>query len=293
MFTRVGTAAAGVCLALFALAGGVPQERLEVRWIHGAEDCTTNIDPPTQVFAFDSETYILRQSKCSNWEAPFLYLFLGASRAYLHDTGAAPENGSEFPLRQAVDELIAQHEERARVTIGELIVGHSHSHTDHVAGDWQFEDRPNTSVVESRVSAIQAFFGIDDWPEEIVEFDLGGRPLVLIPTPGHVDTHVAIGDMLYPGNLYFDAHETFQAYVSSLIRVADLATGRGVSYVLGAHVEMKNEPEQIYPLGSPYQPNEHVLELGLRHLLELRDACVAMGPLPWHEVHDDFVIYPR
>ncbi len=45
-------------------------------------------EPPIQVHAYDPHTYVLRQSKATNYEAPFLYLLFGNERAILLDTGA-------------------------------------------------------------------------------------------------------------------------------------------------------------------------------------------------------------
>ena len=41
----------------------------------------------------DDDTFIMRQSKDVNYEAPFLYLLCGAERAILLDTGAAAGGG--------------------------------------------------------------------------------------------------------------------------------------------------------------------------------------------------------
>jgi hypothetical protein len=46
-----------------------------------------NADPSFQVHALDARTYILRQNKCHNFEAPFLYLLFGEHRALLLDPG--------------------------------------------------------------------------------------------------------------------------------------------------------------------------------------------------------------
>jgi hypothetical protein len=35
-------------------------------WIHGSENCEENIDPPIQVVQYSSNTWILRQNKCTN-----------------------------------------------------------------------------------------------------------------------------------------------------------------------------------------------------------------------------------
>jgi hypothetical protein len=63
---------------------------LNVTWIHGSPNCATTVDPPIQVHRFDDDTFILRQSKCSepgtpatpgsSFEAPFMYLLVGSAR---------------------------------------------------------------------------------------------------------------------------------------------------------------------------------------------------------------------
>ena len=105
-----------------------------VRWIHGAPDCDDSDDPPLQVVAVDDDTFVIRQSKCVHFEAPFLYLLVGSERALLHDTGAT-EDAELFPIRRTVDDLIGGRQL-------ELIVTHSHGHGDHRAGDAQFTDLP-------------------------------------------------------------------------------------------------------------------------------------------------------
>ena len=118
-----------------------------------------------------------------------------------------------------------------------------------------------------------------------------------IPIPGHEQSHIAVydpktkflltGDTLYPGLIVVNF---WGDYRRSIRRLADFAARNQISYVLGAHVEMTSRPRVHYEYGTPFQPDEHVLQLGVRHLLELRDACEAMGNTPRHEVHDDFVI---
>ena len=106
-----------------------------VRWIHGAPDCDHAADPPLQVVAVDDDTFVIRQSKCVHFEAPFLCLLVGAERALLHDTGAT-EDPELFPIRRTVSDLIG-----ARQL--ELTVTHTHRHGDHRAGDAQFADHPS------------------------------------------------------------------------------------------------------------------------------------------------------
>jgi hypothetical protein len=83
-----------------------PTDVSAVEWIHGAADCNRSTDPPIQVVAYDEDTYVLRQSKCVNYEAPFMYLLFGGDAALLHDTGATADPGL-FPIRRTVDEIIA------------------------------------------------------------------------------------------------------------------------------------------------------------------------------------------
>jgi hypothetical protein len=154
-------------------------------------------------------------------------------------------------------------------------------------------------VVGFSQSDVAAFFGISNWPEDIVQYDLGGRMLDIVPIPGHQSAHVAIydhgsgvlltGDTLYPGRLYID---TYGDYVASIHRLVDHTASRTVCDVLGTHIEMTNTPGVDFPFGADAHPDEHPLPLTYDHLVELRDALDAMGGVPSLDVHDDFIIYP-
>src|SRR5215467_5411876 len=129
---------------------------LSVVWIHGARNCATTTDPPIQVHRFNADTFILRQSKCSepgtpaspgpSFEAPFLYLLFGTTRALLLDTGAS-RSPARFPVAATVGKLMTDHAAAAGKPVVPLLIAHSHSHGDHVAGDAQFAGRPNTTIV--------------------------------------------------------------------------------------------------------------------------------------------------
>ena len=86
---------------------------LDVRWNYGAPG-----EQPIQVHAYDPHTYLLRQSKATSYEAPFIYLLFGNERALLLDTGATrPE--SMFPLRadgRRADRGLARRESAATAT---------------------------------------------------------------------------------------------------------------------------------------------------------------------------------
>ena len=72
----------------------------DVHWIHGAENCQQTADPALQTHAPEPTTFIFRQSKCTSFEAPFIYLLVGTTRSLLLDTGA-PMVG-ELPIRGTV-----------------------------------------------------------------------------------------------------------------------------------------------------------------------------------------------
>lgn len=262
---------------------------LEVTWMHGAASCAQSTDPELQVHPYNDATYIIRQDKCRTFEAPFVYLILGADRALLLDTGAT----TSPTLRDTVMPLVG-----ARP----LLVAHTHGHGDHVASDPRFAGQAATTVVGSTVGAVQTAFGIDPWPTAGAELDLGGRVLDVLGIPGHEQTHIALydretgllftGDSLYPGLLFINDWTTYRA---SMRRLADFVATHAISHVLGAHVEMTSTPGVNYAYGTVYQPAEHALQLDAAHVLELNAALIALGPVaPSQPVaHDDFVIDPQ
>jgi hydroxyacylglutathione hydrolase len=265
---------------------------LDVRWIHGASG-----EPPIQVYAYDPHTYVLRQAKASNYEAPFIYLLFGNSRAMLLDTGAT-RDPLAFPLRESADRLIddwlGEHPREGY----ELVVAHTHAHGDHVAGDEQFDGRRLTSLVPREVSGVSEFFGFTSWPAEVVRFDLGGRVLEVTGIPGHHPASIAIfdlwtgflltGDTVYPGRLYA---LDFPAFTDSLDRLTEFAAARPVTHVMGCHIEMTTQPGRDYPLGSKYQPDEPPLQMTVAQLIAVRDAARAAAGRPGVHTSDDFIIF--
>jgi hydroxyacylglutathione hydrolase len=273
-----------------------------VRWIHGAADCAQTVDPPLQTHQVDEHTFILRQSKCFSYEAPFMYLLFGDRRAVLFDTGAGPDDGDPakvLPIRDSVEAIIAQWLSGRYIDQIELVVAHTHSHGDHVFWDEQFSDRPNTSVISPGLASVMAFFQLPKWPEGRAGLDLGNRELTILPLPGHFEDHIAIydprlgalltGDTLYPGLLTV---RDWPNYRRSAARLAEFAAEKSVSLVLGNHIEMSKRPGELYPLRTTFQPNEHQLPLTLQNLQEWYGVCEAMGNSPRLEVHDHFAIDP-
>jgi len=163
----------------------MPDSSLPAQWIHGSESSKHNTDPDIQVHWYDDDTAILRQNKAIHYEAPFLYLLFGADRAVLLDTGATSSRAL-FPLRSVVDTLIGDWLQRRGIRDHHLLVLHTHSHDDHVAGDAQFLDRPDTTVVGADRDSAWRFLGFtEDDSESVRDLELGGRRVEVLATPGH------------------------------------------------------------------------------------------------------------
>jgi glyoxylase-like metal-dependent hydrolase (beta-lactamase superfamily II) len=267
-------------------------EPLGVEWIHGAVG-----EPAIQAHWYDEATVILRQAKSLNYEAPFLFLLFGEERALLLDTGAVSDP-RRFPLRETIDILVAHWLDQHPKPRYALVVAHSHGHGDHVAADGQFADRPDTVVVGLELEGVQSFFGFNEWPAQVVEFDLGRRRLEIIGSPGHHRAAITIydprtgfmltGDTVLPGRLYVENHAEF---LSTMDRLVAFAADRRVTHVLGCHVEMTKRPGRDYPRGAMYQPHERALELSAQHLTAVRDAAKVATPRRRVVRFADFILY--
>jgi hydroxyacylglutathione hydrolase len=257
---------------------------LPLKWFTGGPDCATFRDD-FQVVKYNANTYILRESGCVHTEKPFLYLLFGNAKAILFDTGAGdntdPTTGRVPNVRAAVDQVINQWlAENKRQSI-HLVVTHLHSHFDHIWGDPQFENRPDTTFVKpGDVETLKTFFGIPRWPNQTAAFDLGGRVLDIIPAPGHDATSIAVydrktgvlltGDVLYPGRIYINEPDP-DVMEASVQRLVDFTSTRLVTHVLGTHIEQSG-PYVDYARGVHFAPDEVPLQLGRAHLLEFLDA---------------------
>ncbi len=283
-----------VCL-LPAMAVGQTVEpgKLPASWRTGGPNCLEV--PPWQVHEYNPTFYILRQSGCTHYEKPFLYLIFGTQRALLVDTGAGASDAA-----QIVQGLIAQWSAQNGGRQIELVVSHSHGHGDHIAGDKGFEQMPKTTLIRPTVEAEQSAFGIANWPEQPGAIDLGERVIDVLAIPGHHAAHLAYydrrtailltGDHLYPGRLYLT---DFPAYLKSTERLFQFTSGKPLAHILGCHIEQSSTPYVDYPVGTKYQPAEHSLELGRGHLLELLEGLRAMGGKPAKASFRDFTIFPR
>lgn len=270
----------------------------KIAWISGSNNCKENTDPPIQVVQYNYNTYILRQNKCINYEAPFLYLFLGDKKALLMDTGAT-EDENQFPLYETVKKLLNEWEKTTNTRV-ELIVAHTHNHNDHTAGDIQFKQKPNTTVVGLEVDDVKSYFKIENWPLQNSKIDLGKRVIEVIPIPGHQKASIAVydyetkillsGDSFYPGRLYI---RDWQPFKLSIQRLVDFTNSHKIAYLLGNHIEMTKKPGIDYPVGTIFQPEEHILPLKIKDLQLLNKALIRLGDNAAYEIHDNFIIYPK
>jgi glyoxylase-like metal-dependent hydrolase (beta-lactamase superfamily II) len=263
---------------------------LPASWAVLKSDCVAG--PAYRSHEYNPTFIIIRQSGCTHYEKPFLYLLIGTDEALLFDTGAPGAN-----LRPTIDALM-----QGRLTPGgaplPLLVLHSHGHGDHVAGDGVLAPRPNTRLIAAQPAAIAQFFGLT-WPTGTAQYDLGSRLIDIVPIPGHEAAHVAVydrrtgvlltGDTLYPGRLYVSAQQTFR---DSVDRLVDFTLSRPIAHVFGGHIEQKRTPFVDYPVGTTQQPEEHVLELGRSHLVELQDALRQMPGTMLRTWLRDFTVWP-
>ena len=186
------------------------------------------------------------------------YLILGEQRALLFDTGMGISD-----IKKITTEL----------TKLPIVVLNSHTHDDHVGGNWEFNsiygmdtDFTRKNALGSREDAqaevtpdqicgrLPAGFDPRSYstrPWKITaqmhdgeKLDLGGRAIEVIATPGHTPDAITLfdrangllftGDTYYPAPIWLFRPETdLAAYSASIRRLAALAPQ--VKLVLGAH----------------------------------------------------------
>src|SRR5882757_1290148 len=88
------------CLAFAQLpqpdGGTIERGVLPARWLSQKPKCMEI--PEWQVHEYNPNFYILRQSPCTDFEKPFIYLIFGKDKALLMDTGS--RNGNLAPTLQ-------------------------------------------------------------------------------------------------------------------------------------------------------------------------------------------------
>ena len=287
---------------------------------------------PIEIFCYTRDTFILRTSKCLHYEGNFLYLLFGDNTVLLHDTSALDKDA--LPLPQIVENLICfvhsneslseqafhtkfhdssmsrqflnesvKPEERQK----ELLVVHSHCHSDHIAGDSGFYEKQRTTAVPTGLKEMKQFYGFtEDETQRYV--DLGGRSLEVLWTPGHEPNRTDIcfydnkhkfvltGDLLYPGRLYIS---NFQDFRESIHKLWVFSQNHDISAYLGSHIEIGTEGKRKveYPCGTRYQPHEHPLTLSSKDLSDLYQFLNGtenpVTELNGRVIFDSFILHPN
>lgn len=290
-----------ICATYTAKASDSQLSKLtQHQWFSGIKNCETNSEPAIESYQYDENSYILRQNKCSHYEAPFIYLLFGDEKLLVLDTGATAD-ANEFPLAQIVANITAQRSaSTGKPKPKQTIVAHSHNHSDHIAGDKQFANNANTTVIPvNDLARLQQVFSMQGWPDNNSQLDLGNRMLTIIPSPGHQKEAISIydpvnkwlltGDTLYPGRLYIRQWQTFQQSIKKLVT---FSKQNPVAAILGAHIEMSAQAGIDFPTGSTYQPNEASLVLTTKELFLLHSELTKLGEKVERVVSDKFIIYP-
>lgn len=262
---------------------------MDVHWDEGSPKCAKDPQPRLQEHPFNTRTIILRENLCTTFEAPFMYLLIGSTKALLVDTGDI-EDPNVVPLAGTVMRLLPG-EGPAKLP---LLVVHTHRHLDHRAGDPQFALFSNTQVVGFDIDSVRRYFKFTDWPNGLAQVDFGDRMVDVLPTPGHNETEVAFydrstgllltGDSLMPARLLID---DTSADLASAERVAAFAKDRPISFVLGGHIEM-NSAGDLFPWESQYHPHEHILQMTKDDVLALPAAVRTFNG--FYTVHGKFTM---
>ena len=186
------------------------------------------------------------------------YLITGTNRALLFDTGMGISD-----IKKVTEEL----------TKLPVVVLNSHTHDDHVGGNWQFstvygmdtdftrqnakgsrEDAQAEITPDQICGALPKGFDAKSYstrPWKITAFlhdgdkiELGDRTIEVIATPGHTPDAISLldrangllftGDTYYPAPIWLYRPETdFKAYAASISKLNALAPN--IKIVLGAH----------------------------------------------------------
>jgi glyoxylase-like metal-dependent hydrolase (beta-lactamase superfamily II) len=191
-------------------------------------------------------------------EETIAYLIVGDKKALLFDTGMGISD-----IKKVTAEL----------TKLPIIVLNSHTHDDHVGGNWEFTTvyGMDTDFTRKNAEGSHEDAQAEITPDQICgilpkgfdpkayatrpwkitayihdgdHFDLGGRTLEVMATPGHTPDAISLidrahgllftGDTYYPAAIWLYRPETdLDAYAKSIRRLAALAPQ--IKLVLGAH----------------------------------------------------------
>ena len=264
-------------------------------WQSGAADCEKADLTPLQIFQHDPQTFLIRQSKCSHFEAPFITLLVGEKQALLIDTGTS-DDPNQVPVYATIKHLLQQIETKRSKKLEQVTIIHSHSHQDHHQGDAQFAQDPLFKIVDANAIAVSDYFKFEQHPE--FQIDLGKRQLIIFAIPGHQQESIAVydphtswlisGDSFYPGQIYV---RDWQNYRNSINKLWSFSQSHPVQAIIGTHIEMSQTAGEIYPIGSTYQPHETYLPMSVAELQQLQQALDSY-PEPTELIFTRFIVTP-
>lgn len=97
---------------------------MDVHWNEGSRDCAKDPQPPLQQHQYNPRTYILRENLCTTFEAPFMYLLIGSTKALLIDTGDIADP-NVIPLAETVMRLLPGEEPQNYLCLSFIPIGTS------------------------------------------------------------------------------------------------------------------------------------------------------------------------
>ena len=95
-----------------------------------------NKGPDLNVYALNDDTYVPREDKCNNYEAPLMYLLFGTKKILLIDIGTTVPSTS-FPIRWLIEDNINNRcimKKKQRKYL-EIVIVYSHHRLSYMAGD--------------------------------------------------------------------------------------------------------------------------------------------------------------
>lgn len=230
----------------------------------------------------DNSTFAI--SEYNHWEKFHSYLLIGEKSALLIDTGLGIGK-----IKEIVDSLTGL----------PILVVATHIHWDHIGGHREFSTHfvheleeewikngipLPLKVVKSNVSKnVECFppkFNIENYTiftsdksniiSDGYKFDIGGREIEVIHTPGHSPGHICLyekkrkylfsGDLIYKGTLYANYPSTDpQLFSDSIKKVLKL----DVEKILPSHYELDVEVELIDQIKIAFDYIEE--SVGLKH----------------------------
>jgi len=254
-------------------------------------------DPWFEVYKVAPSTFAIYEPHQS--EEVISYLILGSQKAILFDTGMGISDVHKLATELIMNRGAKDGAANSPLQVGhagpsklgasanpplQIIVLNSHTHDDHVGGNWQFDTIYSMDTDFSRQNAKGS---VEDAQAEIAPgeicgelpkgfesksyrtkpwhitkyihdgdtIDLGGRTIEILSTPGHTPDAITLfdrangllftGDTYYPAPIWLFRPETdMDAYAKSIARLAALAPK--VKVVLGAH-NVPVAPPSILP----------------------------------------------